>query len=129
MKIKVHYPEDTLAGDLEKYNLVVEYSEADDREPIDFEIRNEKDELCATVWGSEPFKDVQIDCEHDFVEYSDDDNEMGVCPLCGAKCFWHWDIAYDGTAIIRERVIDGWDKSDGIGGIVGKELNRLKEKW
>ena len=74
--------------ELKQYGLHVEYSEADDREPIDFEIRDSRGELYATVWGSHPTDDVQIDCEHDIVEYEDDETQ-GECPICGAVCDWH----------------------------------------
>lgn len=136
MKIEVHYPENTLEHDLEEYDLHVWHRPKSDPdcEPIDFEIRTQKNETCATVWGSEPFKDVQIDCKHDFVEYGKSDNECGVCPLCGAKCYWHWEQSSDGDTIIKEHVIDGWGIPDRreyetIGGIVGEELKRLQEKW
>lgn len=111
--------------ELKEYGLHVEYSEADDREPIDFEIRDSHDELYATVWGSEPSYDVQIDCDHDFVEY-DDDETQGECPICGATCDWHYEEDDEGNKI---RVPHEWYHPKKIGGIVGKELKRLQERW
>lgn len=127
MKIDVHYAKDTFEGDLEELGMHVEYSEAQDREPIDFEVRNDRDDLCATVWGSDPFDDVQVDCEHDAVEFSDDDT-VGECALCGAVCNWHWEVTSDGDTVMKERFIDGWDKPS-IGGVIGKELKRLQKRW
>lgn len=113
---------------LKEYDLHMEHSEAEDREPIDFEIRDEHDKLWATVWGSEPFNDVQIDCDHPAVEY-DDDETVGECPICGSTCFWHWDGYIDDGVAYRDRVIDQWEKPDEIGGIVGEYLKELQKKW
>lgn len=121
-----------MEDELKEYDLHVEYSEAEDREPIDFEIRDRHGELYATVWGSEPYKDVQIDCSHDLVEY-DDDETVGECPICGATCYWHWekdtgnveDYHWEG----ERRVPHEWLVPDKIGGIVGRELKRLQERW
>ena len=112
--------------ELSEYGLCVEWSEDKNREPIDFEIRTDgRGELCATVWGSHPTDDIQIDCEHDFWE-CDDDETVGTCPICGATCDWHWGDDGEGH---RRRVAHEWYKPDKIGGIVGKDLDRLKEKW
>lgn len=110
---------------LKEYDLHVEHSEAKDREPIDFEIRDDRGELYATVWGSEPWDDVQIDCEHDFVEY-DDDETVGECPICGATCYWHNEDDGEGHV---ERIPHEWIRPDKIGGIVGKHLKKLRETW
>lgn len=111
--------------ELKQYGLHVEYSEADDREPIDFEIRDDHDELYATVWGSNPRDDVQIDCEHDFVEYEDDETQ-GECAICGAVCDWHYEDDGDGHEV---RVPHDWHMPKKIGGIVGRELAQLQERW
>lgn len=111
--------------ELKEYGLHVEHSEADDREPIDFEIRDDRGELYATVWGSHPTDDVQIDCEHDIVEYEDDETQ-GECVLCGATCDWHYE--YDGEWH-KERVPHEWSNDEKIGGIVGKYLEELQKKW
>lgn len=111
--------------ELKEYDLHVEHSEADDREPIDFEIRDDRGDLYATVWGSHPTDDVQIDCSHDFVEY-DDDETVGECPICGATCDWHYEDDGEGH---RVRTPHDWHTSEKIGGIVGKYLQELQKKW
>lgn len=111
--------------ELKQYGLHVEYSEADDREPIDFEIRDSRGELYATVWGSSPRDDVQIDCEHDIVEYEDDETQ-GECAICGAVCDWHYEDDGDGNSV---RVPHDWHMPKKIYGIVGRELERLQERW
>lgn len=113
---------------LKEYGLHVEHSEADDRDPIDFEIRDDRGELYATVWGSHPTDDVQIDCEHGFVEY-DDDETVGECPICGATCTWYWHESADDGYTIKERVPATWEQPKEIGGIVGKYLKELKTRW
>lgn len=113
---------------LKEYSLHVEWSEAKDREPIDFEIRDEHDELWATVWGSEPFNDVQIDCNHPAVEF-DDDEHVGECPICGAWATWHWQVSADDGYEIKEKVVDQYDKPEKIGGIVGEYLEELRQRW
>lgn len=110
---------------LKEYDLHVEHSEAEDREPIDFEIRDSRGELYATVWGSHPTDDVQIDCNHDFVEY-DDDETVGECPICGATCYWHYEDDGEGH---RVRTPHDWHVPEKIGGIVGKYLQELEKKW
>lgn len=114
-----------MENELKEYDLHAEYSEADDREPIDFEIRDDRGELYATVWGSHPKDDVQIDCNHDFVEY-DDDETVGECPICGATCYWHREDDGEGH---QERVPHEWFEPEKIGGIVGKYLQELEKKW
>lgn len=110
---------------LKEYGLHIEWSEAEDREPIDFEIRDDHDELYATVWGSEPWNDVQIDCCHDYVEY-DDDETVGECPICGATCNWHYEDDGEGH---RTKVPYDWLTGGKISGIVGKYLKHLQERW
>lgn len=112
--------------ELKDYGLHVEHSEARDREPIDFEIRGDKtDELYATVWGSEPWYDVQIDCDHSIAEYEDDETQ-GECVLCGALCDWHYAEDDEGHKV---RVPHEWYSAKKIGGIVGKYLKKLQEEW
>lgn len=110
---------------LKEYDLHVEYSEAEDKKPIDFEIRDNHGELYATVWGSEPFYDVQIDCDHPAVEY-DDDETVGECPICGATCDWHKEDNGEGY---QERVPHEWYAQRKPGGLIGKYIRQLQEKW
>lgn len=121
--------------ELKENNLRVEWSEAEDREPIDFDIRDSKtDERYASVWGSEPFNDVQADCEHPsrFIAYTDDDLERGHCELCGCDCDWSWehnegnveDYHWEG----KVRVPIRW-YGDCKGEIIGKLIEKEKEKF
>ena len=114
-----------MENELKEYGLHTEQSEDQDREPIEFEIRDNHDELYATVWGSEPSYDVQIDCNHDIVEY-DDDETQGECVLCGATCDWHYENDGEGH---KERTPHEWYHPKKIGGIVGKYLKKLQERW
>ena len=115
--------------ELKYYGAHVEHSEAEDRELIDFEIRDDKtDELIATVWGSEPFNDVQIDCNHDIYAIDDDDLQ-GECLICGASCDWHYQTSADDGYVIKERIPHEWYFPKKIGGLVGEYLKELKEKW
>ena len=109
---------------LEEYGLHVEWSEAEDREPIDFEIRDSHNEIYATVWGSNPFDDVQIDCGH-VVEY-DDDETVGECALCGATCDWHYEDDGEGH---KDRAPHDWHSPEKIGGIVGEYLEERARTW
>ena len=113
---------------LKEYDLHVEWSEAKDREPIDFEIRDDHGDLCATVWGSEPFNDIQIDCEHPVTEFEDDET-VGECPICGATCTWHYEPYADDGYMAQDQVIDQWDYPKKIGGIVGKYLEEEQKRW
>lgn len=113
---------------LEELGLHAEWSEAEDREPIDFEIRDEYGGLVATVWGSNPFSDVQIDCEHYAAEFDDEDT-VGECPICGATCDWHWHESADDGYTIKEPVPHEWYHPKKIGGAVGKYLKELQKRW
>lgn len=117
---------------LKELDLHVEYSEAEDREPIDFEIRNEADELCATVWGSNPFNDVQIDCNHpeEAIDYHyDDDGRQGRCEICGAVCYVGYLASADDGYTINEPFVMEWYPAKKIGGIVGEYLEELRKEF
>ena len=113
---------------LKEYGLYIEHSKSPDAEPIDFEIRDEEGGIVASVWGSHPVDDVQIDCEHYCAEF-DDDEHVGVCPICGATCTWHWHVSADDGYTIKEQVPDQWDSLEQIGGIVGEYLKELSARW
>lgn len=115
-----------LKKELEQYDLKMRHSESEDREPIDFSIEDDQDNVC-WVWGSEPFKDVQVECDHPYqcIDWGDDD-EMGECELCGAQCYWHWESDGEGG---QERVIHGWEHPDKPFGIVGRYLKDLQKEW
>ena len=118
---------------LKEYDMRIEHSEAEDREPIDFDIRDiDTDERYATVWGSEPFNDIQVDCEHpeQAIDYHyDDDHHQGCCELCGAWC----DVGYhksddDGYEISEPFVVE-WYLPNRIGGVIGEYIDKLKKEF
>ena len=134
--------------ELKKYGLKVYHKEYQpttddpddyDVEPIDFSIDDGTDNV-AWVWGSEPFHDVEIECNHpeECIEWGDDD-ECGECLLCGAQCNWGWvdDVVnegYDGdgnyyvqTGKVRE--ISDWHSEGKFKGLIGKYLKHLQENW
>lgn len=132
--------------ELKKYGLSVCWrnqdgrnsSDPDDYEPIDFSIDDGVDNV-AWVWGSNPSSDVQIECNHpdELIEFGDDD-ERGVCPICGATCDWGWvnDVVDEGhedgmyyAYTGNTRVISQWHTPEKIGGIVGRYLKHLQEEW
>lgn len=118
--------------ELQELDLHVEYSEAEDREPIDFEIRNEADELCATVWGSNPFNDVQIDCNHpeEAIDYNyDKEHHQGRCEICGAWCDVKTHTNYDDGYRVVESYAEAWYQPNRIGGIVGEYLDKLRKEF
>ena len=86
-----------IENELNKYGLKIYHKERrptaddpDDGEPIDFSIDDGTDNV-AWVWGSEPFSDYEIECNHpdECIEWGDDD-ECGECLLCGDQCTWGW---------------------------------------
>lgn len=91
--------------------------------PIDFEVRERlSDVICATVWG-DTLDDLCVDCDHDYVKYEDDDDERGVCEVCGATCDWHWskDIVELENVVgeITDRTPHEWYEPDKPGGFIG----------
>ena len=121
--------------ELKKYGLQIEWNISDDpdKEPIDFSIEDKHDNI-AWVWGSEPFNDVQCECNHPYecTEFGDEDKQ-GECLLCGATCDWHYeddsgnveDYHWEG----QTPCIDEWYKPKKIGGIIGKYLKELQARW
>lgn len=120
--------------------LYIEHSEAEDREPIDYNIRDKiTDERYATVWGSDPLNDIQWDCEHpDELAEMEDIDEQGVCPICGATCDWHWvkDVDEgrdcDGNYTAREiqvREVLEWHEADKAGGLIGELLKDSERRF
>ena len=116
---------------LKEYNLKVLYNTSTNSKPIDFSIADDEDNV-AWCWGSDPYDDVQIECNHpeECIEWGEDD-ECGICQICGAQCVWHWEKVYDDTTekTIKERKISEWNKPDRIGGIVGEYLDELDKRW
>lgn len=126
---------------LEELKLRIEHSEAEDREPIDFDVRDsESDERYATVWGSNTTNDLQWDCEHpeELLEFGDDD-ERAVCPICGATFDWGWqedvvDEGYDDEGMYYQttgdvRVIGECHESDKPAGIIGDIIKDIERRF
>ena len=111
--------------ELEVYGLHLEESKDPDKCIIDFAIKDDNGKIWATVWGNNPFHDVNIECDHPAVEF-DDDEHVGECPICGAWATWHWETSADDGYEIQEQVVDTWELQDEIGGIVGKYIKILK---
>ena len=99
-----------------KYEVDYVERSKDDPEylPIDFAVRLDE-EAIAWVWGKSA-DDVEIECDHE-AEFGDDD-EAGVCPICGAECIWHYETEWEDTGHdddghctgyeIRTRKVDSW---------------------
>ena len=122
-----------MENELKEYGLKVRHSEDSDREPIDFSIEDGEDNI-AWVWGSDPWNDVQIECNHprECVIF-DDDEPVGECAICGATCDCHYeadegnveDYSWSGRTLVPHE----WYPPKKIGGIVGKYLKELQERW
>lgn len=118
---------------LAEYDLKVRYNDSPDSEPIDDIIYDDEDNV-AFIWGSEPWRDVQVECGHpdQCIEY-DDDEPVGRCVLCGATCETHYeadegnveDYAWSG----RRQVPTSWAMPDKPGGIIGDYLKDLQKRW
>lgn len=129
MKIDVHYAKGTLEGDLEELDMHAIYSKKEDRDPIDFEVRDDRSVFCAEVFGTKPYDDIQIVCEHPVVEF-DDDETVGECALCGATCTWHNEVVSDGDCIIKDHVVDEWDDHTAYkenNSVLGRYFKRMLE--
>lgn len=119
--------------ELKEYGFNVRWSDDPDREPIDFSIEDGEDNI-AWVWGSNPFSDVQIECNHpsECVIF-DDDEPVGECAICGATCDCHYeadegnveDYYWSGRTLVPHE----WYPPKKIGGIVGKYLEQLRKEF
>ena len=122
----------TFKEELAKYDLEPYYSDAPDREPIDFSV-SDSDDCVAWVWGTYQTNDIQVECNHPDVciEWGDDD-ECGECLLCGAQCHWHWgsevvDNYPDEIKEVKVRVPHEWEYPNGVGGIIGRYIEHLRK--
>lgn len=106
-------------------------------EPIDFDIIDaDTGEHYATIWGTHPVNDINIECEHptELVEYEDDETQ-GECPICGAYCDWHFEeeVVNEGhdedgnytCQVVKVRVPHEWH-NQGVSGIIKDCLNYFK---
>ena len=112
---------------LNSYGLYLRENDARDRENIDFIIEDKYDNV-AFVWGDRP-DNVEWECHHPVVEF-DDDEPIGECMLCGAKCDCHYeadegnveDYAWSGRSLKPHE----WYPLEKVGGIVKDILNEMK---
>lgn len=111
---------------LKEYGLKVRWNDDPEREPIDFSVEDAEDNI-AWVWGSEPWHDVQIECNHphECVDFGDGE-EQGECRICGALCDYHYEEDEDGNKVPEPH---DWYHPKKIGGIVGDYLKELQAKW
>lgn len=120
---------------LKELGLNVRWSDDPDREMIDFDIDDGTDNV-AWVWGSNPFNDVQIECNHpeEAIDYNyDKEHHQGMCKICGAWCDYvrdEWEEMEDGVPVKYgdNRVID-WYTPNRIGGIVGDYIQKLRKEF
>lgn len=80
---------------------------------------------------------LTISCDHPehLVEYGDDD-ERGVCPICGATCDWTWELDVvneghdeDGEYYCQTgqvRVPTEWHEPKKPGGVIGEYIHIKK---
>ena len=116
---------------LKELGLNVRWSDDPDREVIDFSIDDGKDNV-AWVWGSEPFNDIQIECNHpeEAIDYHyDTDHHQGRCEICGAWCDVGHQTSADDGYIINEPFVVEWYQPNRIGGIVGEYLEELRKEF
>lgn len=111
--------------ELEGFGLKVRHSDDPDSEPIDEVIYDGEDEV-AFVYGSEPFKDVQVECDHpnQCIDFGDGE-EQGECLLCGATCDYHYEMDDDHEVPTPHM----WHEPEQIGGIIGDYLKDLQKRW
>ena len=105
--------------------LFVVWSDAKDRQPIDFSIADEDDNI-AWVWGANP-NDVDWECNHpyEFIEFGDDREEQGECLLCGSYCDWHGVADENGYTTPEPHE---WYPRRDVGGLIGEYLEELKNE-
>lgn len=119
-----------MKDELKEFGLKVRYSDNPDAKPIDFEIYDEEDNV-AWCWGSNP-DDVEVECNHPTVEFMEDE-PTGYCPICGATCDCHYEIDEGNVEDYywsgRRLVPDHWVQTKEVGGIIGKYLKELREKY
>lgn len=110
-----------IVKELEQYDLKIRESDSPERLPIDFSIEDSEDNVC-WAWGDWKSYEVECDHPHQCIDWGDDD-ECGVCKLCGAECNWHWGYNYDDGYKAAERAIYRWRKSSG--GLVKKYIEQI----
>lgn len=111
----------------------IEYNEPSEF-AIDFTIKDDDNRDVCDVYGNDK-QDLNIECLHDDIEFGDDD-ECGVCPMCGATCMWHWETDLEddrdeyGNHICHEyeiRYITDWSKPMVKKSIIEEVLDGYKD--
>lgn len=130
-----HLP--TIDEKLAEYGLKIRHSDDKDRELIDLSIEDGEDNV-AWLWGSDPYHDIEWECNHPAIKYGDDD-ERGECVLCGSWCDWHWEKEVvnegednDGNHYCQEgdvRVPHEWYPRQTAGGILGEIIEYYKRTF
>ena len=104
-------------------SYTIEYRDVEgDTYPIDFVVRDEEDNIVATVWGWKA-DDVDVDCDHPEEPEFGDKDECGFCPICGAECIWHEEENEDG----KERVVDAWSIPMVQNCLIKRELDNVSK--
>lgn len=119
---------------IEKLGWKVNYNDSPDALPIDISVSDAEDNV-AWLWGD--MHDVEWECNHptEDVEFGDDD-EQGVCHLCGATCDWGWvkDVVNEGydadneycATVGETRVISEWHNPRYVSGVLGEYMKELR---
>lgn len=115
---------ESLTMTLKKLGVLVDaYETPDEHYGLEFDIRDgEDDTRYATVWTNEN-GNVEWDCEHPdhLIEFGDED-EQGVCKICGATCDWHCetdDCEVEGESWVSlEATPDKWYCPEKISGVL-----------
>ena len=87
---------------------------------VNHEIQDSDGEIVAWIMINDDGTVEDWECQHpeDITEFGDDD-ECGVCPICGAFCSWFW----------RKTLVDeGHDEDGNYTGTMG-EVRDITEWW
>ena len=111
--------------ELKDYGLSLRENDSPEREPVDFMIEDEDDNV-AWVWGTKP-GDVDWECSHPYqcIEFGEDREEQGECLLCGSYCDWHGVADENGHTSPEPHE---WYPRQRAGGLIGKYLEELEEE-
>ena len=104
----------------------IEYPENKNENQIQV-VDTETGDVYANLWIDNLGDEIDIECDHDLVEYEDDETQ-GECLICGATCDWHYEESADDGYIVKEPMPHDWHKPDKTGGVIGEYLKNLKAK-
>lgn len=108
--------------ELKRYGLKVYWAEAEDRDPIDFSIADEEDNV-AWVWGDR--EDIEWECNHPYqcVDFGDGE-EQGECLLCGGTCDYHYEEDEAGNKVPEPHE---WYSPKRASGLIKEYVKELQE--